>query len=227
MSRWLPLCLAAATAAACGPRQKGTEGPDSSEDRGHILYDRARCSDKNHRVVRLTTTEGGKPDIWKFYGKATEGGTVIEVLVCKQVDLNHDGKVDIVTYYDQSGKVAKEEIDLDFDGTFDVAVYYEGGKLIRKEYDFNHDGKIDAWAHFENERLARIERDSHFKGRVDVWEYYEGGRLDRIGYDTTGSGRVDRWERGPEEPPDESEGEAGPKTPAPPPPPALAPEKKK
>ncbi|HEY3353435.1 MAG TPA: hypothetical protein VGQ83_09315 [Polyangia bacterium] len=210
--------------AACGPSQKGPQGPASQAGDGtdSVAYDRNRCEGKNNRVVRLTTREDGKPDIWKFYATVSEGGTQIEVLVCKQVDLNHDGKVDIVTYYDQSGRVAKEEIDLDFDGGFDETVFYEAGKLVRKEYDRNHDGKTDEWAYYENEKLARIERDSKGRGRVDVWEYYEAGKLDRIGYDTTGSGSVDRWERAPEEP--DEEGAAPKPAPAPPP---IAPAVKK
>jgi hypothetical protein len=211
-----PLVALALAVAACGPAQKGPEGPSNVDDSaaGGISYDKSRCGDKSHRVVRLTTREDGKPDIWKFYATVSEGGTNIDVLVCKQVDLNHDGKVDIVTYYDSSGKVAKEEIDLDFDGHFDETVYYEAGKVVRKEYDSNRDGKPDAWAYFENEKLTRIERDSRFRGRVDVWEYYENGKLDRVGYDTTGTGRVDRWERAPEEP---DEAETAPKAPPPPP----------
>jgi hypothetical protein len=215
------LLAALAALCACGPTQKKDAGNPANADEGdHVAYDRSRCSDKNNRVVRLTTREDGKPDIWKFYASVSEGGTTIEVLVCKQVDLNHDGKVDIVTFYDSNGKVAKEELDLDFDGTFDETVYYEAGKLVRKEYDRNHDGKTDEWAYYENEKLARIERDSHYRGRVDLWEYYEGGKLDRIGYDTTGTGSVDRWERAPEEPDEEG---AAPKAPAPAP---IAPSKK-
>ena len=181
-----------ASLAACGPVHKppAQAGGDQADSSG-VTYDRSRCSENTARVVRLTTRADGKPDIWKFYATTIENATKIEVLVCKQVDLNHDSKVDIVTYYDQSGRVAKEEIDLDFDGKFDETVYYEAGKIARKEYDRNHDGKADSWAYFENDKLARIERDSKYRGRIDCWEYYESGKLDRIGWDTTGTGRVD------------------------------------
>jgi antitoxin component YwqK of YwqJK toxin-antitoxin module len=210
---------------ACGPTRKDPATGKNAADEGAdaITYDRNRCAAKDHRVVRLTTREDGKPDIWKFYTKVVEAGTTLDVLVCKQVDINHDGKVDVVTYYDKEGRVAKEEIDLDFDGKFDETVYYEVGKVVRKEYDRNGDGKIDTWAYFENEKLVRIERDSKFRGKIDTWEYYEAGRLERVGYDTTGSGRVDRWERAPEVP-DDDDGPA----PAPrPQPAAVAPAVKK
>ncbi len=212
--------------AACGPaRQKDTATGKNAADEGNdaVSYDRNRCAAKDHRVVRLTTRDDGKPDIWKFYTKIQEAGTTLDVLVCKQIDINHDGKVDVVTYYDKEGRVAKEEIDLDFDGKFDETVYYEAGKVVRKEYDRNGDGKVDAWAYYENEKLVRIERDSKYRGKIDVWEYYEAGRLERVGYDTMGTGRVDRWERAPEMP-DDDDGPA----PAPrPQPAAVAPAVKK
>jgi hypothetical protein len=192
--------------AACGPtRHRGTaNGKTAADDAADaVTYDRGRCAAKDHRVVRLTTRDDGKPDIWKFYAAVVEAGTRLEVLVCKQIDINHDGKVDVVTYYDKEGRVAKEEIDLDFDGKFDETVYYEVGKVVRKEYDRNGDGKTDTWAYFENEKLVRIERDSKFRGKIDTWEYYEAGRLERVGYDTMGTGRVDRWERAPEMPDDD------------------------
>jgi hypothetical protein len=192
--------------AACGPaRNKDTKTAKTAADESGdtVAYDRSRCAAKDHRVVRLTTREDGKPDIWKFYATVIEAGTKLDVLVCKQIDINHDGKVDVVTYYDKEGRVGKEEIDLDFDGKFDETVYYEVGKVVRKEYDRSGDGKIDTWAFYENEKLVRIERDSKFRGKVDVWEYYEAGRLERVGYDTTGTGRVDRWERAPETPEDD------------------------
>jgi antitoxin component YwqK of YwqJK toxin-antitoxin module len=197
--------------AACGPSQKGPAHPNSSTGDGDVVaYDRNRCGGPKQRVVRLTTHSDGKPDIWKFYSQTVEAGTTLDVLACKQVDLNHDGKVDYVTYYDTEGRVAKEEIDRAFSGTFDETVYYEAGKIARAEYDRNHDGKIDVWAYYENEKLARIERDTKFRGRVDSWEYYEGGKLDRIGWDTTGTGRVDRWERAIDEPEEEG-GAASPR----------------
>jgi hypothetical protein len=195
--------------AACGPaRQKApnTGKPGADDGADAVTYDRSRCAAKNHRVVRLTTRDDGKPDIWKFYETMVEAGTKLDVLVCKQVDINHDGKVDLVTYYDKEGRVAKEELDLDFDGKFDETVLYELGKVVRKLYDRNGDGKPDVWAYYEGGKLVRIERDSKFRGFVDIWEYYEAGRLERVGFNTTGraTNQVDRWERAPEEPDDDT-----------------------
>ena len=208
-------------AAACGPAHRPTANPNGTDDtKDAVTYDRARCG-KDQRVVRLTTRDDGKPDIWKFYASVQEAGTKLEVLVCKQVDVNHDGKVDYVTFYDSQGRLAKEEIDIDFDGIFEEFIFYEQGKVVRKEFDRNKDAKVDAWAYFENEKLVRIEKDSKFRGKIDCWEYYEGGKLDRVGWDTTGTGRVDRWDRAPEEPDEDGAPSAPRPAPSSPPPTAL------
>jgi hypothetical protein len=212
------LVVALGALAACGPPQKGAASPNA-DDGTAIGYDRSRCDDKKMRIVRLTTRGDGRPDIWKFYAATVESGTKLDVLVCKQVDLNHDGRVDVVAYYDATGNVVKEEIDLDFDSKFDETVFYEAGRVLRKELDRNHDGRPDVWSYYENDKLVRIEKDTQFRGRVDCWEYYEAGKLDRIGWDTTGSGRVDRWARAPDEP--DEEGAAARPAPPPPPPPAA------
>ena len=158
--------------------------------------DRSRCKATGKQVMEADTNLDKKPDVWKYFVANGQGA---QVMTCKQVDLNHDGKVDIIYYYDDTGAQSNlEEFDLDFDGRIDLTVYYANGKKIREELDTNYDGQSDLWKFYEDEKLVRIERDSDFNARVDQWEFYEGGKLDRIGYDTSGSGRVDKWDRAPE-----------------------------
>ena len=133
----------------------------------------------------------------KLYAHAA--GDSAQTLVCKQVDLNNDGKIDIVYHYDDGGALTFEEFDLDFDGRFDLRAFYQGGRKVREEMDTNYDQRVDFTKYYEADRLVRIERDANNDGRVDEWQYYEAGKLDRIGYDTTGSGRVDKWERAPDD----------------------------
>jgi uncharacterized membrane protein len=182
--------------------------------------DRSRCNASGKQVITADTNLDKKPDVWKFFAPTGQG---TQVATCKQVDLNHDGKVDIVYYYDQTGQqVTLEEFDLDFDGRKDQVIYWVNGKKVRIEQDMNFDQQTDLWKYFEDDKLVRIERDADFNGRVDEWEYYENGRADRIGYDTSGSGRVDRWDRLPPEegaagaaPAPVPGGEAAPGAPAP------------
>lgn len=194
--------------------------------------DRTKCDDKGKQVVTADTNQDQKPDVWKMFSSRDQGGQTVQTLSCKQVDLQHDGKVDIVQYYDEQGEMNMEEMDLDFDGKFDRKVYYQGGKKVRVEMDQDYDQSPDVWEYYENEKKARVERDTNGDGRVDEWAYYEGDRLTRIGYDTSGSGKVDKWDRAPEEeasapPPAPAVGTppsgATPAAPAPTPPPAAAP----
>ena len=87
-----------------------------------------------------------------------ENGAKVDVLTCKEVDLNFDGKKDIWVYYENSGNITNEEFDLDFDGKIDLWIYRQNNKIVRQELDTNFDGKPDIWKFYENEKLTRIER---------------------------------------------------------------------
>ncbi|HET6147433.1 MAG TPA: hypothetical protein VFH68_07845 [Polyangia bacterium] len=197
---------------ADGPQKRDDPGMAQTGGAGSNVpappsVDRTKCSEKGKQVVTADINLDKKPDVWKFFSTAQQNGQSVSVLSCKQVDLNHDGKVDMVYYYDETGgQTTLEEFDLDFDGKFDVTTYYVGGKKVRKEEDTNLDNRTDVWTYLEDEKIVRVERDTDFNGKVDEWQYYEGGKLDRIGYDTTGSGRLDKWDRAPEGEPQPSEG---------------------
>src|SRR5215831_10174462 len=62
--------------------------------------DRSKCDDKGKQVITADTNQDKKPDVWKFFATTTLNGQQVQVITCKQVDLNHDGKIDIVYFYD-------------------------------------------------------------------------------------------------------------------------------
>jgi hypothetical protein len=212
---WLALIPTLALA-ACGETPKHAEmvSTAGSNVPGAPAVDRSKCDDHGKNVVTADTNQDQKADVWKYFQTIDMGGQKTDVLTCKQVDLNHDGKIDIVYYYDDKGaQTTVEEFDLDFDGKFDLTVYYVNGKKVREELDTNYDQRPDIFKYYEDEKLVRIERDTNGDGKVDEWQYYEGGKLDRIGYDSTGTGKVDRWDRAPEG--DEAEAGAAPAAAAP------------
>ena len=174
--------------------------PQASNVPAPPSVDRSKCSDKGKQIVTADTNLDKKPDVWKFFATVQQNGQSVSVLSCKQVDLNHDGKVDVVSYYDETGnQMTLEEADLDFDGKFDVTIYYVNGKKVREEdgHQLRQEARhLDSTTRTRSS--SRIERDTDFNGKVDEWQYYEGGKLDRIGYDTTGTGRLDSWDRAPE-----------------------------
>jgi hypothetical protein len=183
---------------ACGNGQKKKSDTKMSPTTPSISQeDLSRCKAAGKRVVKLDLNRDKQPDVWKLYAPREEGGTKVEVLTCKEIDLNFDGRKDIWIYYEDDGTRKMEEMDLDFDGRVDMVTFRRAGKVIRQELDTNYDSKPDIWKYYEEEVLGRIDRDSDHDGRVDFWEYYEGGQLDRVGYDKDGDGKVDAWDRAP------------------------------
>ena len=80
-----------------GSRQPA-EHPGAAQRRPH------RCDTTGKKSSPSTSTWTGKPDVWKFYQPIDASGAKIDVLTCKEVDLNLDGKKDLVYYYDDKGK---------------------------------------------------------------------------------------------------------------------------
>ena len=149
----------------------------------------------------------GKADDWKHYKllpDLTENGKPRELLLRREMDTNFDGKVDLITWFNDDGTRLKESFDLDFDGKPDVIVYYEKGVVVRKEtFHGSASDKPDTIAYYEGGKKVRVERETRTRGRVDTWEYFENGRLTRVGEDLDGDGLVDRWAKAKE--PDEDD----------------------
>ncbi len=198
------LCILALVPACGGQQRPADSGLDmkvSPTDFG-AKFDRSRCDDKGKQVVSLDANGDGKPDVIKLFQSVTQDGHTVQELVCKQTDLDFDGKIDLVQYYGPDGQLFMDEYSMDYSGKFNGRTFYQDGKKVRAEKDMNFDGKPDYFEFYEGGKLVRVERDRTGNGKIDEWQYYENGRLDRVGYDTTGSGRVDKWERNPEGGPD-------------------------
>lgn len=186
----------------CGGKTPAANTPSnspvfSSSDFG-ARVDRSRCDDSGKNVVSLDANGDGKPDVIKILQTSTVSGQQSQQLVCKQTDLDFDGKIDLVQYFGPAGDLVMDEYSMNYSGKFNGRTHFQEGKKIRAEKDMDFDGRPDYFEAYEGGKLVRIERDKNNDGKVDEWQYFENGRLDRIGYDTSGSGRVDKWERNPE-----------------------------
>jgi len=189
------LCLP--VACAHKPAPAAAAGPTSA-----VGSDIHQPSSGEEHVQAYDLHRTGKPDVW-VYSVTTQdaSGRPVERRVRKEADLNADGRVDIVYFFDADGQVSKETLDLDYDGKVDDTLYFEKGKKVRSEKDLDGDGRIDTWSYYDaNEKLSRKERDVKGTGKVDYWEYWENGAIDRIGEDLDGDGQVDRWTKGGEAP---------------------------
>ncbi|MCX7808927.1 MAG: hypothetical protein N2515_09985, partial [Deltaproteobacteria bacterium] len=144
-------------------------------------------------------------DVRRVYRRMGDPPAVRLILVCREVDLDGDGRKDMVRYYNDESRPLREEADRDFDGQIDALTFFQEGRIVRQEFDTNADGRIDTKLFFDDEgKPFRAERDltgrsTPSEWKPDRWEYYEQGHLVRIGIDIDGDGRVDRWERRSEE----------------------------
>src|SRR5579859_7956029 len=78
--------------------EKKSSGPDNTPKPAEA--DRSRCDAKGKKVVELDVNKDGKPDVWKIYAAQMDQGTKIDVLTCKEADLNFDNHKDMWVYYD-------------------------------------------------------------------------------------------------------------------------------
>lgn len=154
----------------------------------------------NREATEYDTSGDGQPDVRKVYLRLGIGDSSRLVMICRESDLNRDGKKDVIRYYDDEGDSIREDSDRNFDGRIDLSTAYEDNRVVFKEEDNNYDGVIDARIYFDNGQVVRAERD--LVGRSGAgsfkptrWEYYENGRMVRMGTDLDGDGKVDRWDR--------------------------------
>ena len=146
---------------------------------------------------RLTDKEQGfdlngdnEFDAWRYY--VTEDGK--KKLSSKFFDFNFDGKVDFKRFYNDKGKVLRDEMDMDFDGQFDNTTFYKDDIILRKEMNVAGDEKPEIYKHYEDGKITYLEGDRDADGILDYFEYYRDGKLVRLGYDRNGDGRPDHWE---------------------------------
>jgi hypothetical protein len=194
----LPIGLALVSLVSCSAGKaalKSGEGQSSGTTTAENIQPTRHGDEK---VTAFDLNHDGKPDLWVYTVKAkTADGREYDRVVRKEMDINWDGKVDIVRYYDENEQLVKETLDLDFDGKVDQWNYYEKGVLVRKERDLAYSGKPDLWIYYENGQIVRKERDTNHSGKVNYWEYWENGQVDRVGEDLDGDGKVDRWTKNP------------------------------
>jgi hypothetical protein len=204
--RYLLLCLLSFTLVACGSKDPkpvtspGFEGADSTS--GGEVADGGRCvpDGAGYEVTEYDTSGDNTPDVRKLFRTMGEGSLARLVLVCREADLNGDGRKDIVRLYSEEGRPTREEADRDFDGRIDEVTHFTNGRVSLQEIDTSGNGVIDTKIFYENGQPERAERDmanrsSASEWRPDRWEYYDDGRTVRIGTDINGDGKVDRWDR--------------------------------
>jgi hypothetical protein len=140
------------------------------------------------------------PDVRKVFIRAGDIATSRLIMICREADVNRDGRKDVVRIYDDEGRSLREDSDRNFDGKWDQITTYQSGEIVVQEFDDNFDGKIDTKVFYENGKPLRAEvdlagRSTATQWRPDRWEYFEGGKMVRMGTDLDGDTKVDHWDR--------------------------------
>ena len=203
--KYLPLLLLSVAVIGCGskdPAPVTSPGAEQEATSGGEVADAGRCrpDGPGYEVTEYDTSGDNTPDVRKLFKTMGEGSLARLVLVCREADLNGDGRKDIVRLYSDEGRPMREEADRDFDGRIDEITQFTDGRVTLQELDTSGNGMIDTRIFFENGQPVRAERDMSNRSTVaewrpDRWEYYADGRTVRIGTDLNGDGKVDRWDR--------------------------------
>jgi hypothetical protein len=154
---------------------------------------------KVYVIKKYDINKDKKPDIINVFKKIPVEGKKGEYdlkIHVKMMDLNRDTKIDVWRFFDDSGAVIKEELDLDFDGKIDATDHYLNGIVRRREVDFQFDEGTDIWKHFDEKgALMLIEADQSGDGQIDYWEHYTNSVIERIEKDTDGDTKPDIFKR--------------------------------
>jgi hypothetical protein len=111
--------------------------------------------------------------------------------ICRAADLDFDGRIDMWSYFDESGKLRRRELDYDRDGNVDEIQVFKAGEIAEKHRASTPAKRLDTWEFYTAGRIVRAERDSDADGRVDQWWDYKTPDCPVIRADTDGNGEPD------------------------------------
>jgi hypothetical protein len=178
-----------------GSTSKSVSGIGDSDAINVPRVDPKLCDTKGKKVTTYDLNHDNKPDVWRLFATSNEGGTTVEILTCKQLDLDHDGRKDYVQTYSRTGELIAEEFDFTFEGSMDAREHYDKktGKVYLIERDSDHDKNPDVWEKYDSQgRMESVRRDRNGDGKPDIWEQYKDGVLLAILYDDDFDNKVDR-----------------------------------
>jgi hypothetical protein len=196
---WGAVALAAVTGtlAACGgggARVTPVVSAPAATGRRSETVDHEPCAVAGGHVESLDTNGDGKPDILRV-----RDGSQHEL--CRAVDLNRDGRMDLFEYFDATGAIRRREFSYGDKGEVNAVEIYEAGKLVARSYDTTGQHKIDTWDWFDPgapvdaktgrpAHPTRRERDVLGGGVINQWWTWNGDQVS-ISSDHNGDGKPD------------------------------------
>jgi antitoxin component YwqK of YwqJK toxin-antitoxin module len=150
---------------------------------------RERETADGNLVVEVDLDGDDQADIFNYFRKLEGEG---RLLIRKEMDLNKDSRIDVWSFFTETGALEREEMDGDFDGNIDWIDHYQGGKRVMSEIDTQNTGRFDLFKYYEGGNIRRKERDTTGDGNVDHWEYFDDeGNVVKVGWDIDGDGQMD------------------------------------
>jgi antitoxin component YwqK of YwqJK toxin-antitoxin module len=163
---------------------------DSLEKPSYILESTLENGDI---LQTIDIDQDGQTDVWNtFY---LQGDGTSRLLVKKELDINHDGISDIISTYDDKGRVVEEAFDMNFDQIRERIEYYHysGDKVsTTTKKDINGDGIFDIKQEIRDGVLYRVEMDTTGDQMPDLWQALDkNGKVEKYVMDTDGDGIMD------------------------------------
>jgi hypothetical protein len=166
----------------------GRSGSNGARRDAWILAAFFLCGCNSGAPVRSAECEGLERDIRVVHEECDTSGGGAEKL-----DANADGRADVVIVR-SGGREVCRAVDLNLDGTVDVYSYNDSaGRLRRREYDFDRDGVIDDISTYQAGVITSRQRATLLANRLDTWDFYQNGTLARRERDSDSDAVVDTW----------------------------------
>ncbi len=108
-----------------------------------------------------------------------------------EVDLNLDGKVDLIQTFDHKGMIETSLTDYDFNGTFESEASHHNGNAIWEKIDTTGDGFKDFNVSFKHGIYETVTFLNAASGKPVKIQYYGPHRIQEAEVDTTGDGVLD------------------------------------
>ena len=193
----------------CGKDQNPKSATDHkivfSEQRVNNRFDN---SELKKQVFDMN--KDGVVDLWKYYAykTSTDSEDTELVIIRKELDLNFDGRVDRIMYYNHKENLIREDIDTNFNGRIDRIHHYDNMNLVRTEFyrakcnkmeiDGTHNPTVnpDMLRFYRQGVMTREELDEKCDGNHEsVIIYNPNGEIAQIGKDANNDGIVETWIR--------------------------------
>jgi len=124
--------------------------------------------------------------------KGKWGGNDELRVIQRSLDADRDGKPEELRYFDEeTGQLARVELDRNYDGTIDSWTTYEKGVVVRRELDESGDGVADAFETYASGVMTAREVDRDADGVRDAFYVFQSDALVEERHDANGDGKTD------------------------------------